>query len=197
MKIKLRKNAGRFFSNFLFFIISFIFTFFLWFYIVTGNVEKKIMNLKLIPRLKDKLCIISYSPDKITINVEGKKRQILLLSFSKSYIDINYNTGKFTITLDESNIKFPLFIGKVSFFVMGNNELNIEIDSLIEKKVKVLMIQGLGSEPDSVKLIGPKKLIGNLNFVIPDSIPDVGKTTTITLGEKIIKVIPNTVKVTP
>lgn len=197
MRIKLRKNTLRFFSNLFLFIISLILSFFIWLYVSTGNVEKKILNLELIPSVNDNLCIVSYSPVNITINVEAKKRQIIVLAFSKAYVDIRYDVGRYSFTLDENNIKFPIYVGKINFFVMGNNELNIEIDSLIEKKVKVLMIQGVGSEPDSVKLIGPKRLIGNVSTVIPDSIPDIGKTTTITLGEKLIRVIPNTVKVTP
>ncbi len=197
MRFKIKKNIGKFFSNLFFFLISLIFSFLLWFYVVTGNIEKKTLNMDIIPRVKDKLCVVSYTPTKITINVEAKKRQIILLSLSKSYIDINYDVGKYNLLLDESNIKFPIYIGKVNFFVMGDNEMNVEIDSLIEKKVKVLMIQGLSSEPDSVRLIGPKKLIGNVTAVLPDSVPDVGKTTTITLGEKIIKVIPNTIRIIP
>jgi len=195
ISVKLRKNIGKFFSNLALFINSLIIGFSLWFYVVTGSIEKKILNIHIVPKVGKKLCILSYSPESIMINVECKKRQIILLSFVDAYINLNNDVGKYTITLDESNIKFPVFIGKINFFVMGNNEMNFEIDSLIEKKVKVVMIQGLGSEPDSVILLGPKRLIGNVSVVIPDSVPEKGKTTTITLGEKLIKVIPNTIKI--
>uniref|UniRef100_A0A7C4UGN3 YbbR-like domain-containing protein n=1 Tax=candidate division WOR-3 bacterium TaxID=2052148 RepID=A0A7C4UGN3_UNCW3 len=195
ISVKLRKNIGKFFSNLALFINSLIIGFSLWFYVVTGSIEKKILNIHIVPKVGKKLCILSYSPESLMINVECKKRQIILLSFVDAYINLNNDVGKYTITLDESNIKFPVFIGKINFFVMGNNEMNFEIDSLIEKKVKVVMIQGLGSEPDSVILLGPKRLIGNVSVVIPDSVPEKGKTTTITLGEKLIKVIPNTIKI--
>ncbi len=195
MKIRIKRNIIRFFQNLLFFIISLIISLLIWFYVVSGSIEKSLIEVKIIPKVKKNLCILSYSPENITISAEAKKRQIILLSFSKAYIYINDDVGKYTITLDASNIKFPVYVGKVNFYVMGRKELTLEIDSVLEKKAKVLMIQGLGSKPDSVKLIGPKKLIGDVNTVIPDSIPEVGKTTTITLGEKLIKVIPNTIKV--
>jgi len=194
-----RRRLKTFVTNLPLAILSLLIAGALWFYVVSGQVIEVNLDLPIKPVVPDGLTVVSYTPEVVTLYIKAKKRQIMILQ--KSHIEVKVDRGikpgKKKIPLDETHVKFPIIAGNLEFRVMGRAEMTLDVDSLVQKKVKVVLSNGLRANPDSVLVIGPARYLKNLTSVLTDSVPVKGNYTTISLGGKLIKVIPSVVKVVP
>ena len=194
-----RRRLKTFVTNLPLAILSLLIAGGLWFYVVSGQVIEVNLDLPIKPVVPDGLIVVSYTPKVVTLYIKAKKRQIMILQ--KSHIEVKVDRGikpgKKKIPLNENHVKFPIIAGNLEFRVMGRAEMTLDVDSLVQKKVKVVLSNGLRASPDSVLVIGPARYLKNLTSVLTDSVPVKGNYTTISLGGKLIKVIPSVVKVVP
>ena len=194
-----RRRLKTFVTNLPLAILSLLIAGALWFYVVSGQVIEVNLDLPIKPVVPDGLIVVSYTPKIVTLYIKAKKRQIMILQKSHIEVKVDRGTkpGKKKIPLDENHVKFPIIAGNLEFRVMGRAEMTLDVDSLVQKKVKVVLSNGLRANPDSVLVIGPARYLKNLTSVLTDSVPVKGNYTTISLGGKLIKVIPSVVKVVP
>ena len=163
-----RKRRLKFFvSNLPLAILSLLIAASLWFYVVSGGVVEATLDLPIKPVVPEGFTVLSYSPNVVTVYIKAKKRQIMLLQKSTISVEIGRDVkpGKFTVSLDEDHVKLPMIVGDVEFRVMGQEEMALDVDSLLKKKVKVVLSNGLMTSPDSVLVIGPARYIKNLTSI--------------------------------
>jgi hypothetical protein len=104
------------------------------------------------------------------------------------------NPGFQTIHLKKENLRFPAYLRVKNFEIVEPDSIIIRIDSIVEKEVTIILSKGINCIPEKVTIRGPKSFIRDIKYLSPDSIP-VGDITTITLGTKFIKVIPDKIKI--
>jgi len=183
-------------KNIIIFIFSLIIASALWFYAVTNLVIEKEIELPVRVIPPKHFCVLSYSPEKLTFLVRAKTRQFLFLRGVKPSILVkNPQIGKVTVPLDYGHIKFPYLLGITNYSIRGRDNLECSIDSFVVRRVKVILTEGLEASPESVNVYGPKGLIGSLESIIPDSIPQNSNFTSITMGTRLIKVKPRIIRI--
>jgi hypothetical protein len=94
-----------------------------------------------------------------------------------------------------NRIKYPVKIKTTESLIMTNaspDSITLKVTGKI--RLQRILIKGIKSDPEKVTVKGPKSIIKDINYLFPDSIP-VGNITTITLENKLIRVIPDRIRI--
>ena len=166
-----------------------------WFYAKTDSVITTYMKFPIKVETSRNLIVTTISPDSLTLRVTGKLRLQQILQNTVPRIKASYNhTGMFTIALEENSLRFPVWLRVKEFDIIEPDSIKIHLDSLIQKKIPVILIEGLHSSPGEVTIKGPRSIIENISYISPDSIPK-GNITTITIVDKLIEVKPHRIRI--
>lgn len=166
-----------------------------WFYTKTDATITNRIKYPVKIKTTESLIMTNASPDSITLKVTGKIRlQRLLQRVTPTITVPKCSPGFQTIYLEENALKFPAYLRVKDFEIIDPDSITIRLDSIIEKKVIIILIKGIKSDPEKVIIKGPKSIIKDINYLFPDSIP-VGNITTITLENKLIRVIPDRIRI--
>lgn len=166
-----------------------------WFYTKTDAIITNRIKYPVKIKTTESLIMTNASPDSITLKVTGKIRLQRLLKRVTPTIKVpKCSPGFQTIYLEENDLKFPAYLRVKDFEIIDPDSITIRLDSIIEKKVIIILIKGIKSDPEKVTIKGPKSIIKDINYLFPDSIP-VGNITTITLENKLIRVIPDRIRI--
>lgn len=166
-----------------------------WFYAKTDAIIIKKIKYPVEIKTNEDFIMTESFPDSITLSITGKIRLLSLLTKITPIIRFPANNPGFhTINLKKEDLRFPAYLRVKDFEIIEPDSIIIRIDSIVEKEVAIILSKGINSDPEKVTIRGPKSIIKDVNYLSPDSIP-VGDITTITLGNKLIKVIPNRIKI--
>lgn len=176
-------------------LIAFVIGIAFWFYAKTDTIVTNKIKYPVGIKTHKNLIMTESFPDSITLSITGKIRLLRLLMRISPIIKITKNNPGFqTIHLKKENLRFPAYLRVKNFEIIEPDSIIIHIDSIVEKEVTIILSKGISSIPDKVIIRGPKSIIRDINYLSPDSIP-VGDITTITLGTKLIKVVPDKIKI--
>lgn len=176
-------------------LIAFVIGIAFWFYAKTDAIVTNKIKYPVKINTHKNLIMTESFPDSVTLSITGKIRLLRLLMRISPIVKIPKNNPGFqTIHLKEENLRFPAYLRIKNFEIIEPDSIIIRIDSIVEKEVTIILSKGISSNPDKATIRGPKSIIRDINYLSPDSIP-VGDITTITLGTKLIRVIPDKIKI--
>ncbi len=188
-KYNIRKNIAPI-------IISLVLGIAFWFYAKTDATVTNRIKYPVRIKTSKNLILTNSSSDSITLEVTGKVRlQSMLQSIIPKIRIPNKQPGLITIQLEKKVFIFPAYLRIKDFKIVSPDSIRIQLDSLIFKDVRIILSKGLSSNPEKVTIRGPKSFIKDINYLSPDSIPS-GNITTITIENKLIRVIPNRIRIT-
>lgn len=166
-----------------------------WYYAKTDTTVTTTMKLPLKVIPPPGYVIIKQIPDSITLKLSTKLRTRNILKKVSPIIALEeVKNDEFTEKLKKDILKFPVWLRIKNYEIIESEELLIEMDTSISKKVRVIIPGGVEFVPEEVTIKGPEKMIRNINHVSPDSLPS-GNTTTITIKNKFISVKPRFINI--
>ena len=176
-------------------LLSLIIATILWSLAKTNEVVVIERVLALQIKTPKELIVKSVAPDSIEVRIKAKKRQHNMLKKISPMIKLSYHfPGTYKFGLDENKLSFPVLLGVEDFEILFPDSIQVELDSLIKTEVSITSVKDMVFEPDKVTLVGPKSLVSNIEYLSPDSIPK-GAFTTITIGNPLIEVFPDKIRV--
>ncbi len=181
--------------NIISFMASLILAVLLWYYAKTNEIVVVERTLPVQIKTPKNIILKSVSSDSVRIRIKAKKRQHNMLKKISPVIKLLYDfPGIYKFKLDENRLSFPVFLGIEDYEIQFPDSIQVEIDSLIRTKVGITSVKGMSFEPDKVIIVGPKSMVYNIDYLSPDSIPK-GNFTTITIGNPLIEIFPNRIRV--
>jgi len=176
-------------------IASVVFAVLLWYYAKTNEIVVLDSTLMVQIKTPKNIIIKGTSSDSVKLRIRTKKRQHNILKKISPVIKLSYDfPGIYKFKLDESKLSFPVLLGIEDYEIQAPDSIQVELDSLIRTEVSITSVKGMAFEPDKVVIVGPKSMVSNIEYLSPDSIPK-GIFTTITIGNPLIEVFPNKIRV--
>ncbi len=162
-----------------------------WYYAKTDSVVTIQRKYPLKIESLDYLITKSVSSDSITLEITAKIRVQRILRTVVPIIAVpNKQPGSLQMAIKKEELIFPAWLKVMNYQIVEPDSIKINLDSLIQKKVKIASVKGIEFAPNVVIIKGPKSLIKNIDYLSPDSIP-TGRITTITVSNKLIEVMPH------
>ncbi len=161
-------------------------------HVYTEQEREWILDVPLeITGLSEDLCYVSSPPAKVVAQVRGKGKNLIKLKFkeARAMVDLS-NVGQGTVrrVLSGSDVVIPPDLNVTVADVLEPNVLSLELDSRVEKSVRVVPVysgalaSGLSLsgppevEPEQIKVSGARKVIAQLDYINTEPI-DIGGMT--------------------
>ena len=141
--------------------------------------------------LSPELIIKNGPPETLSMRIRGSRTKLSILktdnySYPISLSNVKKGISKFNIRPQQIRIPGVQILG------LSPSEINVEVDDLITKKIKIKPNIGLpdigfeviGSpsvDPKSVKISGPKSILSKMDFIYTDEIKVEGEKTNFTI----------------